>query len=303
MIFQSTPPARGATVSEKSKIQLQGISIHAPREGGDNQQHKRASQTKRFQSTPPARGATLHYPAIFKSYAISIHAPREGGDLIHSILATPQNDFNPRPPRGGRRKTVLHGIRINLISIHAPREGGDDSGIGPLDKRLISIHAPREGGDPAAAAELAAEAISIHAPREGGDCGWYPWRRSHRDFNPRPPRGGRRHKFSIGCSDGEFQSTPPARGATAFGKTIFLTREISIHAPREGGDPADQRGNSSPCISIHAPREGGDSAYYNSPWLPTYFNPRPLRGGRHSNPDNCRPSRSISIHAPREGGD
>ena len=145
--------------------------------------------------------------------------------------------------------------------------------------------------------------ISIHAPREGGDCGWYPWRRSHRDFNPRPPRGGRRHKFSIGCSDGEFQSTPPARGATAFGKTIFLTREISIHAPREGGDPADQRGNSSPCISIHAPREGGDSAYYNSPWLPTYFNPRPPRGGRHSNPDNCRPSRSISIHAPREGGD
>ena len=81
MIFQSTPPARGATVSEKSKIQLQGISIHAPREGGDNQQHKRASQTKRFQSTPPARGATLHYPAIFKSYAISIHAPREGGDV------------------------------------------------------------------------------------------------------------------------------------------------------------------------------------------------------------------------------
>ena len=34
--FQSTPPVRGATVGEHLKLQLQGISIHAPREGGDS---------------------------------------------------------------------------------------------------------------------------------------------------------------------------------------------------------------------------------------------------------------------------
>ena len=55
--FQSTPPARGATslCSEISGKDL--ISIHAPREGGD-------------QTTKNTDSATN----------ISIHAPREGGD-------------------------------------------------------------------------------------------------------------------------------------------------------------------------------------------------------------------------------
>ena len=58
---------------------------------------------------------------------------------------------------------------------------------------FISIHAPREGGDGLEVGQLALRQISIHAPREGGDLislffGW---------------------KYSV------FQSTPPARGATA----------------------------------------------------------------------------------------
>ena len=63
----------------------------------------------------------------------------------------------------------------------------------------------------------------------------------------------------------------------------FLTysTDISIHAPREGGDvssyvlliPSD-------FISIHAPREGGDPDG---------------KGGMYD--------ADISIHAPREGGD
>ena len=56
--------------------------------------------------------------------------------------------------------------------------------------------------------------ISIHAPREGGDLMFL--RRGPRiqDFNPRPPRGGRRGQR-------------PAKRTQ---------HEISIHAPREGGD-------------------------------------------------------------------
>ena len=34
---------------------------------------------------------------------------------------------------------------------------------------------------------------------------------------------------------------------------------ISIHAPREGGDPPKKRTATHNGISIHAPREGGDS--------------------------------------------
>ena len=82
------------------------------------------------------------------------------------------------------------------ISIHAPREGGDMGLLAHYVLPLygISIHAPREGGDLILRYRIALKIdISIHAPREGGDLAW---------------------------THGEpqslvFQSTPPARGATA----------------------------------------------------------------------------------------
>ena len=56
--------------------------------------------------------------------------------------------------------------------------------------------------------------ISIHAPREGGDVSV--------DSGP---------SFAS-----EFQSTPPARGATVARAVRAVIVDISIHAPREGGD-------------------------------------------------------------------
>ena len=59
-----------------------------------------------------------------------------------------------------------------------------------------------------------------------------------------------------------FQSTPPARGATAGKHLSVKTARISIHAPREGGDLwFSSLAAASSVISIHAPREGGDSSY------------------------------------------
>ena len=58
--------------------------------------------------------------------------------------------------------------------------------------------------------------ISIHAPREGGDIFVPVFIHGKQDFNPRPPRGGRRRQRRI----------------RSFHQTI------SIHAPREGGDVA-----------------------------------------------------------------
>ena len=57
-LFQSTPPARGATPLTCTRGRFQSI----------------------FQSTPPARGATLPRSRTERKPAISIHAPREGGD-------------------------------------------------------------------------------------------------------------------------------------------------------------------------------------------------------------------------------
>ena len=79
----------------------------------------------------------------------------------------------------------------------------------------------------------------------------------------------------------EFQSTPPVRGATSVKKGRNMTRRISIHAPRAGGDC-----NGKPCAS------GLDD-----------FNPRPPCGGRQSTICLNVQAWRISIHAPRAGGD
>ena len=104
--FQSTLPARGATMAGHYFGRSQWISIHAPREGSDNgwatriamQRHfnprsprgeRRATIKHRtaniaiFQSTLPARGATADLHIIIGgANCISIHAPREGSDSL-----------------------------------------------------------------------------------------------------------------------------------------------------------------------------------------------------------------------------
>ena len=102
--FQSTLPARGATyLNEKNAVAIV-ISIHAPRTGSDETFRSAGRSTAPFQSTLPARGATRR-----------AHA-RNGGKQFQSTLPA-----RGAPPRGGRTR------RRNGISIHAPRTGSDVS--------------------------------------------------------------------------------------------------------------------------------------------------------------------------------
>ena len=118
-------------------------------------------------------------------------------------------------------------------------------------------------------------------PARGATCRSGRTRTMRSDFNPRPPRGGRRPDGKQCYEAIEFQSTPPARGATIDNQITPFMADISIHAPREGGDDAH-------CIaqidllqiSIHAPREGGDGSANITCGMSSHFNPRPPRGGR-----------------------
>ena len=217
--FQSTPPARGATVKMKVRRWSMSISIHAPREGGDSRMYTLSAASK-----------------------ISIHAPREGGDGGINYPPPYKEDFNPRPPRGGRPGGLVTGMPprptfqstppargattasalavfdVLIISIHAPREGGDGGGDVPIIHKGNFNPRPPRGGRRIPAADLSAcrpfqstppargatllevnkmvkiRIISIHAPREGGDsvkC--RSSASSSNNFNPRPPRGGRRN--------------------------------------------------------------------------------------------------------------
>ena len=145
-IFQSTPPARGATLvlgwlwrdfeyfnprpprggrppGAPTPIGTFGISIHAPREGGDVFFLGKLPQHCRFQSTPPARGATADTVTANKSILFQSTPPARGATMMFRPLA-----------------------QLMWISIHAPREGGDgDDPAGRLGDVVFQSTPPARG--------------------------------------------------------------------------------------------------------------------------------------------------------------
>ena len=79
VIFQSTPPARGATPAKHAGIRAR----------------------RNFNPRPPARGATLMVSVDTPTAYISIHAPREGGDRIPCFLLSIVHLFQSTPPARG----------------------------------------------------------------------------------------------------------------------------------------------------------------------------------------------------------
>ena len=153
--------------------------------------------------------------ALFDSLDISIHAPREGGDSKFNTVVCRLFLFQSTPPARGATASSA-GLRLTSLFQSTPPARG-------------ATRRPSSAGWTAAG-------ISIHAPREGGDGGRQAGDVQHQDFNPRPPRGGRRRWRRRKIFRRRFQSTPPARGATAGAVVHDRLPGISIHAPREGGD-------------------------------------------------------------------
>ena len=142
-------------------------------------------------------------------------------------------------------------------------------------------------------------------PPRGGRRSRWSRGRGCRNFYPRPPRGGRRPELQCCCTKRRiFLSTPSARRATLCLVVTFHFRDISIHALREEGDTLQSKST---------------ERLFD-------FYPRPPRGGRRaqhgrlstrrrtflSTPSARRVTRQIfhravgeliSIHALREEGD
>ena len=187
----------------------------------------------------PARGATICVTAeIKRSEPISIHAPREGGDGISSRAQMSSGQFQSTPPARGATGPLPLPHMLHRISIHAPREGGDvHDGPGGRMGQHFNPRPPRGGRRQELRGLRRMADISIHAPREGGDVGL-----TRDQIKP-----------------ALFQSTPPARGATALvgADQIGVLGDFNPRPPR-GGRPG----------GTDAARCGVD------------FNPRPPRGGR-----------------------
>ena len=131
VLFQSTPPVRGATTMVITRQPPAVISIHAPRAGSD---YARAVlvvvayisiHAPRAGSDPFSRlkahacKISIHAPRAGSDYAravlvvvayISIHAPRAGSDYFPPRSMSQYNNFNPRPPCGERQ---LDGVKLD----------------------------------------------------------------------------------------------------------------------------------------------------------------------------------------------
>ena len=125
---------------------------------------------------------------------ISIHAPREGCDktTIRAVLITLIFQ-STHPARGATHSFPIPSNGYGNFNPRTPRGVRHSEGLAGQGDGDISIHAPREGCDPFLLPQLLQSLpISIHAPREGCDQ-TVEWD----------------EPFT------SFQSTHPARGATA----------------------------------------------------------------------------------------
>ena len=102
----------------------------------------------------------------------------------------------------------------------------------------------------------------------------------------------------------QFQSTPPVRGATVARRAHTRTiNEFQSTPPVRGATNRRVELGLTVDISIHAPRAGGDYTEFMTSICHGNFNPRPPCGGRRPHIVQDRGGAGISIHAPRAGGD
>ena len=166
--------------------------------------------------------------------------------------------FQSTHPSGVRRRTMHCEPRRPYFNPHTPVGCDITHGTQPTRPCYFNPRTP-VGCDHPPRMWLARHAISIHAPRERCDLDVAVVAAVAFEFqSTHPVRGCDRNPPSSVDRSSTFQSTHPVRGATAHHAIRFGGLIISIHAPREGCDPAFSTPSAHCNISIHAPREGCD---------------------------------------------
>ena len=123
-----------------------------------------------FQSTSPVWRTTGQFFNQVDCQTISIHVPRVEDDIVRKKISGVASHFNPRPPCGGRRTGFYLDVFHDLFQSTSPVWRTTEKRRRLNRKTLISIHVPRVEDD-------------FCGPQSDSDC---------RNFNPRPPCGGRR---------------------------------------------------------------------------------------------------------------
>ena len=208
--FQSTLPARGATLSEFEVYAKLLFQSTLPARGATHAPCASFCHIEPFQSTLPARGATDIYtrraglhedfnprsphgerPSLRRNspapISISIHAPRTGSDAFARLTILYTRYFNPRSPHGERRCFWRTKRRRKQFQSTLPARGATTRWGCFWRTKRISIHAPRTGSDVVDVCRMP--------------------QKSH--FNPRSPHGERRRAEQIRKGAGNFNPRSP----------------------------------------------------------------------------------------------
>ena len=123
--FQSTRPARGATVLlEGSTPVITGFNPRAP------------------------HGARrMQWLGFFSQHRVSIHAPRTGRDVLGVVVGITASSFNPRAPHGARQIGTKAVTAFIAFQSTRPARGATTGPYLRAYRQQVSIHAPRTGRD------------------------------------------------------------------------------------------------------------------------------------------------------------
>ena len=281
------------------------ISIHAPREGSDTENHCRYPVQRGISIHAPREGSDALPCRPWCRCPISIHAPREGSDRCPSRRHPRCRHFYPRSPRGERHP--ICGLRGPVHGDFYPRSPRGERRTGGVDNsqqiKFLSTLPARGATGRRHRDHRRPGNFYPRSPR-----GERPAARTafdfKKDFYPRSPRGERQAAHAPSQAWARFLSTLPARGATRELGLDWNADKFLSTLPARGATCLLAVSCSALWgISIHAPREGSDWTCWTAGlcWR-AFLSTLPARGATRQ-PDAGPCHRHISIHAPREGSD
>ena len=191
-------------------------------------------------------------------------------------------DFNPRPPHGGRLCPACNRkAKIGFQSTPSSRRATPGRHWGHAGLQFQSTPSSRRATDIFIAFAISVKNFNPRPPHGGRPLPPPHQPPATSNFNPRPPHGGRQDVGVDQPNPVLFQSTPSSRRATAFRTSESPVTSLFQSTPSSRRATWSRRWRSSAaCISIHALLTEGDMFARSAAAPTSHFNPRPPHGGR-----------------------
>ena len=137
----------GCDDAEKTRLQSEQISIHAPIVGCDRYCLRVLLVLSHFNPRTHRGVRRIEYRDIENKEKFQSTHPSWGATVCKDFNYADSKNFNPRTHRGVRLRNLYLHISIPKISIHAPIVGCDQNKLDAFRDLVISIHAPIVGCD------------------------------------------------------------------------------------------------------------------------------------------------------------